>query len=248
MNEILSAIIGAFISGIISWIVSNKLQQRKEQREDTLAAQKERKEIFQARPEMDIVEYKDYLSRSGYGIKQKCDIEIFVAHIDHVSIEDNGKKGKKKREYVRAHFNPDDLDTHEWCCVIYTFKNVGKTDISTTDIICRYQKDTCIFPCALINEYIENNILNYSECYDRKIRSGETVSLKLCYHKDRVITGLLSAIITIGMQDDNGRYWQQPLFAPTDRIYDSRQVDWKEYRDNLLPDLAIECFKNPGLW
>lgn len=248
MNEIICAAISAIISGIISWIVSSKMQQRKERREDTLAAPRERKEIFQARPEMDIVEYKDYLSRLGYGIKQKCDIEIFVAHIDHVSVEGNDKKGRKKQEWVRAHFHPEDLNSNDWCCVIYVFKNMGQTDISTTDIICNYKKDACIFPCAFVDDYARNNILNYSECYDRKIRSGETVSLRICYHKDRVITGMLSAIMSIGMQDTNGRYWKQPLFAPTDRIYDSRQVNWNEYRASLLPDLAIECFKDPMLW
>lgn len=248
MNEIISAVIGAIISGIISWIAASKSQRRKEQREDTIAAQKERKETFQTRPEMDIIEYKNYLSRPGYGIKQKCDIEIFMAHIDRVSVEDNGKKGKKKREWIRAHFNPEDLNSSEWCCVMYTLKNVGKTDISTTNIICNYQRDTCIFPCTFLGTFISNNALNYSECYDKKIRSGETVSLKICYHKDRVITGMMSATLSIGMHDDNGHYWQQPLFAPTDRVYDSREVTWKEYKADLRPDLAIECFKNPTLW
>ena len=248
MNEIISAVVGAIISGIISWIAASKSERRKEQREDTIAAQKERKEIFQARPEMGIIEYKNYLSRPGYGIKQKCDIEIFVAYIDHVSVEGNGKKGRKKREWVRAHFRREDINSSEWCCVMYVFKNMGKTDVSTIDIICNNQKDTCILPCAFVDDYTRNNALNYSVCYDRKIRSGETVSLKICYHKDRVVSGMLSATMSIGMHDDNGHYWQQPLFAPTDRVYDSRQVTWKKYKADLLPDLAIECFKNPTLW
>lgn len=248
MIEIISAAISALISGIIGWIAGSKSERRKELREDTLAAQKERKEIFQARPEMEISEYKNYLSRPGYGTKQKCDIEIFMAHMDHVSVEDNGKKGKKKREWVRAHFNHEDLNSNEWCCVMYTFKNVGATNISTTNIICNSQKDTCIFPCSFMDTYVTNHVLNYSECYDKKIRSGETLSLKICYHKDRVVAGLVSAILSIGMEDENGNYWQQPLFAPTDKVYDSRQVGWKEYRADLMPDLAIECFKKPYLW
>lgn len=248
MNEIISTAIKAIIDGIVNLFTASKNQRRKEQREDAIAVKEEQKEIFQSRPEMDIIEYKNYLSRPGYGIKQKCDIEIFVAHIDHVSVVGNGKKGRKKREWVRAHFTPEDLNSSEWCCVMYTLKNVGKTDISTTNIICNYQRDTCIFPCALVEIFIENNALNYSECFDKKIRSGATVSLKICYHKDRVITSMMSATLSIGMHDANGNYWQQPLFAPADRVYDSRQVAWKEYRAELLPDSAIECFKNPMMW
>ena len=248
MDELIVAVVSAIVSSVITWILTTKSDIRKERREDALMVKREQREIFENRPEMDVVEYKDYLSRPGYGVKQACDIELFVAYIDHVSIEDNGKKGRKKREWVRAHFHPEDLNTNEWCCVIYTFKNVGKTDISTTDIICHYQRDTCIFPCAFADRYMRDNILNYSECYDRKIRSGETVSLKLCYHKDRIMMSSTSANMSIGMQDDNGRCWQQPLFAPTDKVYDSRQVNWKEYRTDLLPDSAIECFKKPWMW
>lgn len=248
MGEIIRAAIGAIIDGIISLMTANKSQRRKEQRENEMAVKKEQEEIFRTRPEMTIVEYKNYLSRIGYGIKQKCDIELFVAHIENVTVEGNDKKGHKKQERVRAHYNLEDLNSKDWCCVIYTFKNVGKTDISTTNIICNFQKDTSIFSTDAIGCYIGNNLLNYSECYDRKIRVGETLSVKLCYHKDRVVISAFSASMSIGMQDDCGHYWQQPLFAPTDRVYDSKQVTWKEYRADLLPDAAIDCFRNPWKW
>lgn len=248
MKEIIISIISSVITSIITCMFTMKLETRKERREAMAAAKKEQREIYEKRPEMDIVEFKDYLSRPGYGIKQQCDIELFVAHIDHVTVEGNGKKGRKKKEWVRAHFNSEDKDPSNWCCVIYTFKNVGKTDISTTNILCRYQKDTCIFPYAFAEHCLDNGLLNYSECYDRKIQIGETVTVKLCYHKDRILMGTISANMSIGMQDDNGYYWQQPLFAPTDKVYDSRQVSWTEYRECLRPDVATECFKKPWLW
>lgn len=239
MKEIIIAIITSIITSIITYLFTSKLEVRKERREDEKDRIREQKETYEKRPEMEIVEFKDYLSRPGYGIKQKCDIELFVAHIDHVTIKENGKKGKKQKQRVIAHYNPEDKDAGQWCCVIYTIKNMGKTDVSTTDIICTHIEDTCIFPCSYAPEFMEVGALIYSECYDRKIRSGETVTLKLCYHKERVITGLISAIITIGMQDDNGNYWQQPLFAPYNRVYGSKQVSWDSYRNDLRPDIVI---------
>ena len=248
MKDIIISIISSVITSIITCMFTMKLETRKERREAAVVAKKEQWDIYKKRPEMDIVEFKDYLSRPGYGIKQQCDIELFVAHIDHVTVEGNGKKGRKKKEWIHAHFNNEDKDSSQWCCVIYTFKNVGKTDISTTNILCHYQKDTCIFPYAFAEHCLDNGFLNYSDCYDRKIRSGETVTVKLCYHKDRILMCAISANMSIGMQDDNGHYWQQPLFAPTDKVYDSRQVGWTEYRECLRPDVAIECFKKPWLW
>ena len=120
-DEIIIALISALAGGVITLLTTLVVEKRKEAREDRLAAHKERNEIHQTRPEMDIVEYKDFLSRPGYGIRQKCDIELFVAHIDHVSIKTNGKKGRKKREWVLAHFHPENLNASEWCCVIYVF-------------------------------------------------------------------------------------------------------------------------------
>lgn len=50
------------------------------------------------------------------------------------------------------------------------------------------------------------------------------------------------------MIDDNGRYWTQPLFAPQDKIYDSRMISPKEYIEQTRTTLAEECFKKPWLW
>lgn len=176
------------------------------------------------RQEMQIVDFKDYISRTGYGVKQKCDIELFVAHIDNVTVE-----GKKKHAIVNAHYKEEHLNSDEWCCVIYIFKNAGKTDISAMDFIWHFQQSSCIFSADEARPWAEGNLLNYSYCYDKKIRVGDNVSLKICYHKDAIIPGMFSAPMSIGMIDDNGRYWTQPLFAPQNKVYDSRAVSAEEY-------------------
>ena len=109
-------------------------------------------------------------------------------------------------------------------------------------------KDTCIIPADRATWYAENHILNYSECYDRKIRVGSSITLKFCYHKDAIIAGPISAIIHIGIVDDNGRHWVQPLFAPENKIYPSRAISAKEYSAEMDVRIAERCFANPGLW
>ena len=243
INEIISAIIGAVVGGIVTYITTMAVEKRKELREDMAEARKARNEAIQNRPEMEIVEYKDYIKRTGYGVKQKCDIEVMVAHIEDVTVTGNKKSKRVEAQYRAEDFNPDD-----WCCVIYTLKNAGKTAISALDIICNHKKDTCIFSCDNCISWAANHLLNYSVCYDKKIRPGEAVTIKFCYHKDRIITGMWSPLMSIGMEDDNGRYWMQPLFAPTEKIYDSRMVTYKDYITEVRSDAAIECFKNPMLW
>ena len=120
-NEIIIAIISAVAGGIVTLLTTLALDKRKEKREDRLEAKKLQREAFQNRPEMQIVDFKDYIVRTGYGVKQKCDIELFVAHIETVTVE-----GKKKRAIVRAHYKEEHLNPDEWCCVMYTLKNSGK--------------------------------------------------------------------------------------------------------------------------
>lgn len=242
-TEIISAIVGAVVGGLATYITTMAVEKRKERREDMVEARKTRNEAIQNRPEMEIIDYKDYIKRPGYGVKQKCDIEVIVAHIEDVVVT-----GEKKSKRVEAQYRAEDFNSDEWCCVIYTLKNVGKTAISAMDIICNYKKDSCMFSCDNCITWAANHLLNYSVCYDKKIKPDETVTVKFCYHKERAITGTMSSMMTIGMEDDNGRYWMQPLFAPTEKIYDSRMVTYKDYISEVRPDAAIECFKNPMLW
>lgn len=242
-SEILAGIVGAVGGGAITLLVNLIVERRREKHADGIESRKEKKEILQTRPEMAIVDYKDYLMRAGYGIQQKCDVELFVARIENVMTT-----GTKRQDVVCAHYREEDFNPDEWCCVIYKFENKGKTDISLLDIICNYKKDTCIFLCDAAQSMAANHMLNYSYCYDKKIRIGETITIKFCFHKDRVLAGMLSATMAIGMEDDNNRHWIQPLFVPDEKIYDSEQTSYQEYREQVLADMAEECFKKPWLW
>lgn len=219
-------IISTIITAILTGLVGLCFEKRKEKHQEAKEKDKEKKEIFKMRPELKVIEYKDYSSRVGYGIKQKCDIELFVARIKEVNF-DRG---------VTAVYHDEDFNQNEWCCFIYTLKNVGKTDISVLDTISNYKKDTCIFPCSIAAKCAAEGIINYSDCYDKKIRVDETVRLKLCYHKERIISSFTSSIMSFGLQDSNRHYWEQPFFSPYDKLYDSFEVESKDYFRNLRAD------------
>ena len=214
--------IGGIIAAVITGLFTLLIAIRKERKKDLKERQREREKRFKNRPEFAVVNYKNYLSHVGYGIKQKCDIELFVAHMEELD----------KDNYV-GKFRAKDLNPSEWCCVIYTLKNLGKTDVVALSLITTCKKDTCIFPCAYVKELASRGMPSYLEFYDKKIRVGETVTIKLCYHKDRIVTGHISATMFIALEDCNKNYWYQPFFSPKNKLYDSYEVDGEEYISNF---------------
>lgn len=238
-NEMMSAIIAAITGAVAGGIVNFLLQIRIERREDKKELQKENQKIYEERPELQIVEYREYIDNPGQGFEKECDINVFVTKIEDVSVEANE---------VTAYYNKKFFTEEEWCCVTYDFKNVGKTDIRCISPACTYKKDTMLCDVSSARLILENRILNYSTMYDRKIRVGESFTMRVSYHKDCIVRGLFSSILVMAIEDSNGRFWEQPLFAPYNKLYDTVQTTHEKYRDDLLPDVAIECFKEPWLW
>lgn len=233
-NEIISIIISAITSGTVTLL----LDKRKERREDKKVKQNENERIYEERPELQITEYKEYIECPGYELEE-CDINVFMTKIENVTIDD---------DMVIAHYDKEFFNKEDWCCVIYEFKNVGKTDIRCVRPICTYKKDTILCDVSSAQMILEHGVLNYSTMYDGKIRVGESFTMRVCYHKECIVSGMLSSILVMGIEDCNNRCWEQPLFAPNNKIYDTYPTTYEKYRDDLLPYVAIECFKKPWLW
>lgn len=231
---IITSIVGALIGGFFTLIISRK----KEKKEESLRLQNERKEIFKNRPEYKIVEYKNYIGRVGHGIKKETDLDVFMTPIHHIEIN-----GRVDAIYDEKFFNND-----EWCCVIYVLENVGKTDIAITHVLCNHKRTEVLMGSNVAKMFLDTKCLNYSESCDDKIRVGERIIIKICFHKDCVIYSFIGATISIGIQDVNGNCWEQPLFAPYNKIYDSYRLSHKDLRSDILTEDAEECFKQPFLW
>ncbi|MCH5152602.1 MAG: hypothetical protein J1F68_01390 [Clostridiales bacterium] len=238
METIISSLISAIVAALIAALTTIFVERRKEKNRKSEQQEQNSKYAFENRPEYKIVDYKDYTSRTGYGIKQKCDIDIFMTSIVDVEVQDR----------VEAFYCEKDFNQSEWCCVIYTFQNVGKTDVSVTDIICNHKRTYVIFQSDFASGYLSHKCLNYSESSDKKVRVGETITIKICYHKDHIIRSAISANLSIGLVDSNGQCWKQSLFAPHNKIYDSFRVPYGRYHSDLRTDDAEECFKDPYKW
>jgi len=229
----LSTLLGGIGSFFLSW--------RKESREEKKEMQAKIEEQRINRPEFYITAMKDFFYYHGNCIdSNRCDMEVFVTSISGIIVKEGD---------VFAEYDDSILDKKTWICKQFTLKNVGKTVVYEIHVVSHYKKDTCIFNAKTIDEKVINyGILNYSILLDKRIAPGESFTLSLCYNKDKIITGPLTAILRICMRDDNGTYWSQPFFAPQDKLYESRKITYQEHIDDILPDKAIECFRRPYLW
>lgn len=234
IDILFNSIFGAVAGGLVSFLNDK----RKERREDKKEAKKEQKERFVNRPEFKIIGYKQCFDSNSEAIESICDINVFFADIKGVTVDN----------FAHAQYHLEDITKEDWRCVIYEFCNVGKTDV-----VCLYPASTEKRHFALLNTdsielYIKNGFLKYSEGYDTKIRMGESFTLKICFHKDRPISNDAFALMELLFEDSNGCFWEQPLFAYFNKIYDARQISHQEYHDELSSEMAIKCFEKPSLW
>ena len=237
MKEIIIAIVSAFAGGLINFIFERLKDRKDNKREKIKQMEQEKKD----RPEYKIIEMRDYFDKPGININEKtCDMEVFLLPIERVDVN----------EYeVIARYNKDMIDREQWVCREYILKNIGNTIIYETHIISAAKRNLCVFDIdSITNDFLELGCLNYSVLHDNRIDIGQSVSIKLCFNKEKIPSNFFSAFLEIGIVDDNSNCWLQPFFAPDDKIYKSRNVSSKDYHDEIRPNLAIECFKKPYLW
>ena len=237
--ELVSALISAIVGAIAGGLVSLILEMRRERQKAKKKKEKKKEKIYQNRPELEIVKYKDYLEQPGLEINKKCDINIFLTKIESVSTE-NG--------IVKLHYKEEFFNKEEWCCVIYTFKNMGKTDILCVSPICVNKRSTILCDITNVQSILEYSYLSYSTLFDKKVRVGESFTMKVCYHKECIMGGLFSAGMIMGIEDCNKNFWEQPLFVPDNKIYEAQKISYEEYRAYYSSENAIECFQKPWLW
>lgn len=230
------AIISASVGGIFTYV----FEKNKERKQDKKDQKIKLEELQINRPEFIILEMEDSFSKPGKCITNRtCNTEIFVVGFKEVTVQN---------ENVTAIYDKEYLEKKSWVYKQYTLKNIGKTPVYELNIISNFKRSICICDVEVQEEFIKMGLLNYSVIYDKRIGPNETFTLKIYYHKEKVISGTFSAIFSIGMRDNNGKYWIQPFFAPEDKLYESHIIEYNEYRDDVLPNVAIECFKNPYLW
>lgn len=105
---------------------------------------------------------------------------------------------------------------------------------------------------ATTNEYLidyNHKFLNYAVILEKNIKPQQTVHIKICYITDQIIVSNLgSAPIAIYLMDVNKNVWEQALFAPENKIYNSSRSSFQDFKSYTDVVETIKCFDNPVLW
>ena len=98
--------------------------------------------------------------------------------------------------------------------------------------------------------YITKKLLNYGVWSNKRyIKPGQTLKLRVYYIKEQIIVSNLGTpVLTIWLNDINGRYWSQLLASPSQQIEISRYRKYSEFRESIDIDKSIECFIDPRMW
>lgn len=234
MIEIIASILGGLVGGLFTFLgvkMTIKYEERKDQRE------KEEK-IKADCPRLEIVDYK---GEHIYDKEEPSNITMILSKIDKYDVK------------VTPSFYYDKRITEpsEWISVNYTLKNIGGTEIVHLYFTSNLVRSISIFNISNEdNIYSYNNkLLNYSVFLDKSIKPQETINIKICYVTDRIIeSSLNSAVVSIWLIDTNNHWWEQPLFAPYNRIYNSNRSSHQKWKESTDIITAIKCFANPSLW
>lgn len=238
--EILASVLGGLISGLFTFLgvfLTIKYQRSKDKKEEARLQQEKNAELVKVKPRLEI---QEYIAEHDYDETENADMTVLLVSI----------KGYEKHIH-HFHYDPLILDKKKWRCVDYVLKNIGGTEIDHLYLSTNLPKDTSLFNVSN-NEHVlcyENMFLNYSVILEKAIKPQQSVHIRICYIIDQIIVSNIgSAPIAIWLMDVNNNVWEQALFAPENKLYNSSRSSLKEFRDYTDISKAMDCFDEPALW
>lgn len=229
LTTIIGVIIGSIITSFTTIYVSSK--DRKERKKEELLKEKRRQ--YENKAELKIISVND-------NSNNKPDIEVFLApfNVDYTN-------GFKNFEIV---YPKDIKDRTKHKYKEFIIKNVGKSDINELDICATFKNHNALVNYKLLDMVVDEKIVDYNSCYDRKIMKGETIVIRVYYLNGLQVCHPISCTLALLFKDSFNNSYEQPFWYEKDNLYPPRPIDYKEYRTYITSDDAYYCFEHPYMW
>ncbi len=229
-NSFLATLIGIIVGWILNFISTAYFNRKSENRKQKEKLENEKKKNFENKPELYIEKEDNNLDIS---------MEIFITPFNIKYDENNNyeiiyPKGIKNK------------NKHDFKDVI--IKNIGKSDIECLDIVSTNKKSIVLTDYSFLETLVDNKSVWYSCCYDRKIRVGDKIKIRIYFLKNNIPCMMFSSTLAFLFEDQNHIFWEQPYFYERDNIYSPHNISYKEFRNSANADDAYDCFENPSLW
>lgn len=229
-NSFLATMIGIIVGWILNFISTMYFHRREEKLKNKEKIRLEREEQFENKPELYICKETN---------QQNLDIEIFLAPFQTKYDENNNY------EIVYSK-NLKNKKNHEYKDVIV--KNIGKSEIISLDIISTNKRVLSLINYDDLDNLLDNKYIWYDYCFDRKIRVGDQIRIRIYFEKGKYPYMLFSSTLAFLFEDSNHNYWEQQFFYEQEKVYSPYSISYKEYRQRITVDDAYNYFEKPWLW
>ncbi len=238
MKEVLNfinnnGIIASLITLLLSTLVQIIFRKSDRKYSEKIESEKEEKKEFEKKAEL-------YIDNS---IKD----DGTIPHINLFMTDFNFKVLKNKDE-VKFYYSKDVLNKRKYKHMTFCLKNVGNASINQLDICVTSQNKHMLCDIEMLDIIVNNNFINYSYCFDRKIMKGKSIIIDIAYLEDSKIYKVLSSELVLLFKDSFNNLYEQPFFIYQQNIYEPHKISNIYYRIHTTIDTAIECFKNSCMW
>lgn len=190
---------------------------------------------------------KQFENKAEFIIENNIEDNETIPRINLIMSDFKVKVTEDKSD-VDFYYSKDILNNKKYKHMLFYIKNIGNVDVNQLDICVTSQRNTMISSVEYMWIYVKNKTVNYSHCYDRRIRKGDVVLIDIAYLDDSRIFSSLSSELALLYRDSYNNLYEQPFFLEETNLYEPFKVTNKDYRLMTTDDVAIECFKGNMYW
>ncbi len=199
------------------------------------APRREKLRIWETRPELEIVDVRPQTAEE-IAAPTRYDAEGFFASVE---------ASEWRNDVLYATYCQDDFDAKNWRGVVFTLRNVGKTDINELYAVSVDKGEYSLFNVCDVSQAAATHALNYYLDVD-EIRVGETATLALRWNKTSRLPDVYLLSVSY-IDKERARYWRQLLSLREEYARNVIEISVDDYLVETNVERAAKLFFGPNI-